>query len=257
MKTSNFTKVLRVGRLPQDGDLFCKIEFKAGKLSITGVEGPRSNGDARGGCGQIEMHYAHRNPEHNDNRTTNPTQPGEIEFAPGWDAEKWLDLLEVWHVWHLNDMRPGCEHQTGPAWTSKPVKIYHFRLTDEASKLKAAARAAAISSLETGATFTPTPEQQFVGTLEWGFKHHSPNPPGKLGLYYQPKTPIYVGDTGSEETKQTGWLNQSEHPEGFLSKPCPVCGYKYGSQWRKVEVPAKVIKFLQSLPDADTQPAWV
>ena len=25
-------------------------------------------------------------------------------------------LVELWRRWHLNDMRPGCEHQTGAAW---------------------------------------------------------------------------------------------------------------------------------------------
>jgi hypothetical protein len=59
------------------------------------------------------------------------------------------------------------------------------------------------------------------------------------------------------ETKSTGWLNQSEHPDGYLSKPCPICGYKYGSEWRKVEVPADVLEFLQGLPRSDVTPAWV
>lgn len=33
-------------------------------------------------------------------------------------------------------------------------------------------------------------------------------------------------------------------------------GYKYGSGWLKVEVPAEVIEFLKGLPDTDKQPAW-
>ena len=61
----------------------------------------------------------------------------------------------------------------------------------------------------------------------------------------------------SKEEKTTGWLTQEEHPEGVLSKPCPVCGYKYGSAWRFEEVPAEVIDWLKSLPDTKITPAWV
>lgn len=36
------------------------------------------------------------------------------------------------------------------------------------------------------------------------------------------------------------WVPRGEHPEGLLSHPCPTCGYKYGSQWLKEEIPADV-----------------
>jgi hypothetical protein len=59
------------------------------------------------------------------------------------------------------------------------------------------------------------------------------------------------------ETKTSSWVYPKEHPEGELTKPCPVCGYKYGSLWLKEEVPAEVIAFLGSLPELDMIPAWV
>jgi hypothetical protein len=48
-----------------------------------------------------------------------------------------------------------------------------------------------------------------------------------------------------------------EHHEGLLCKPCPVCGYKYGSEWRKRSVPEHVLEFLRGLPDTKKKPAWV
>jgi hypothetical protein len=36
-----------------------------------------------------------------------------------------------------------------------------------------------------------------------------------------------------------------------------VCGYRYGTEWKREEVPADVLAFLRSLPDADMTPAWV
>lgn len=33
-------------------------------------------------------------------------------FDPRWDAESVRHLALLWRRWHLNDMRPGCAHQT-------------------------------------------------------------------------------------------------------------------------------------------------
>lgn len=75
--------------------------------------------------------------------------------------------------------------------------------------------------------------------------------------YYKPKKPIYNGDKGPVEVKTLGWLRPEEHPDGLLCRPCPVCGYKYGSAWKKEEVPQDVINWLFNLPDTTVQPAWV
>ena len=94
------------------GDVYCKVEFKDDKLSISGVIAPLPNGNALGGCGQIDMEFEHRNPADNDKRyADNLIMADDIKFAKGWDKEKRFDFLEVWKNWHLNDMQAGCEHQ--------------------------------------------------------------------------------------------------------------------------------------------------
>src|SRR5258708_40147908 len=114
-------KVMRVGTI-QDGSIFIKADYDGKRLSISGVIGPKTNGDARGGCGQIDMEFAHRNQRDNDKRYTSPIQPSEIEFAPDWNAEKWFDLLDAWKHYHLNDMKAECEHQRarGETWETHP-----------------------------------------------------------------------------------------------------------------------------------------
>lgn len=90
----NFNKVILVGKGPC-GNVFVNIKFNNGKLSITGVEGPMANGNARGSCGQINM--------------------GEWEigeYAPGFDRDVELKLREIWNTWHLNDMQAGSPAQT-------------------------------------------------------------------------------------------------------------------------------------------------
>lgn len=82
-------KVVRIGVGPY-GSVFCRITFQGGSLSITGVEGPMRNGDAKGSSGQIVM------------------SPWEVEeYAPGWNSEKEKQFREVWERWHLNDLKAG------------------------------------------------------------------------------------------------------------------------------------------------------
>lgn len=115
-----FTRTLRPGTVPTWGggrmSVFVSVKFDGERLSITGVEGPRANGNATGSVGQIAMGYAHRDPADNDARERTPTGPEAFNFAAGWDAEAWLSLLDVWKRWHLNDMRAECEHQRELGW---------------------------------------------------------------------------------------------------------------------------------------------
>jgi len=81
--------------------VYVKAEYRAGKLSLTGVEGPKRNGDAWGSCGQI--------PRAESYIPVNMT-PAQV-----------LRLWEIWDAWHLNDMRAGCEHQRADGWASRPI----------------------------------------------------------------------------------------------------------------------------------------
>jgi hypothetical protein len=85
-------KVVRLGTY-ENMNVFCKIEYKDGKLSISGVEGPMRNGDCKGSCGQIDMHL--RSEQH------------KIQHAPHWDAAKTAEFFAIWKRWHLNDLKAG------------------------------------------------------------------------------------------------------------------------------------------------------
>jgi hypothetical protein len=101
-------KVVRIGTLPTHGggrvSVYCKIETQMSHgnyASFSGVIGPSRGGNAYGGCGQIDMGFAHRDPADNDSRYSTPTPPEDFSFAPGWDAETWLDFLDAWNRLHL------------------------------------------------------------------------------------------------------------------------------------------------------------
>lgn len=109
----NFRKVIQ----PYNGKtwggrsfrVYVKIEYKDGNLSLVGVEGALPSGNCLGGCGQIDMHF---NLE---------------DYTPskGWNKASILQLMEIWKVYHLNDMHAECEHQRkdGITYHSNPDHV--------------------------------------------------------------------------------------------------------------------------------------
>ena len=152
------------------------------------------------------------------------------------------EILRLWELYHLNDMHPECVHQHAEGWhnrASEKVTLYHWRMTQEASKEQKEAEKAALSALRAGESFTPTEQQKFIANLSYSLTTHTNTPPADVAKYYEPKKPLFAGDKGHEEIKALGWLREDEHPEGILSRACPVCGYKYGTSWVYFPIPAE------------------
>lgn len=92
-------KVVRIGTVKEfyrgtidmPTDVFCRIKFDGRRLSITGVVGPKRNGDAIGGCGQIKMSLDAK----------------EVTPAPAWSTDMVNRFFATWRRWHLNDTRAG------------------------------------------------------------------------------------------------------------------------------------------------------
>lgn len=120
-------KVILIGYICTYGcnrtPVFCNIKYENKRLSITGVEGPKRNGDAWGSCGQIEMHYKTL-----QERTA-------ITPAGGWTPELIGQFFDVWDRWHLNDMRAGSQVQM-EYLRANPVK--HEDYTKRCERLAAA-----------------------------------------------------------------------------------------------------------------------
>lgn len=237
-------------------------------------------------------------------------------------------LVGIWRRWHLNHMRPGCEHQTGPEWNvSARIEFRTYSIawddnrqlerTEErearaagitpegkgsdgrdvfpfgharghggqqgtmppsareawlrfsnAARLLAYLRACGVkpfqwSTIEPRAVALLSEDFEFITEAErpaylaevakhaqglaWRWK--GKNRPS----FYAPKPPLLV----RIETKTAGWLRPSEHPAGLLTKPCPVCGYEYGSESRKEPLPAEVVaellRIVNGAPDAPSE----
>lgn len=159
-------------------DVTCTIEFKHGRLSISGEIGHISSG-------QIDGDFAHRNPAHDDARHPKLYRVGEdFTLNPGWDEEKWYAFLECWSAYHLNDMQTCCEHQREFGWDTERI---------------------------------------------------------------DPSRPASEYDDFGEGKRTWNLKIWAYPPLGYLTKPCPICGYKAGTAWLTKPVPTDVIEFLFSL----------
>ncbi len=182
----------------------------------------------------------------------------EIRKREGWrklaaPAGALDHLAALWERWHLNDMRAACEHQRAAGWLVKATQdatLYYWRMTSEAMAKQKAAEEAAQKALIAGRPFTPTASQSRYAAMPYE-KVTTTEKPSAGTLEYEPRTPLYSGASGPKEIKKLGWLTKEEHPDGILSKPCPECGYKYGSEWRYEAVPDEVISWLRAFVTED------
>lgn len=255
-----FKKIVRLGTIPHYYGVtsrvsaYCKIEYTAeGRLSISGVIGPRANGDAYGSCGQINMSLRE------------PDGLKGYEPAPGWSLEMVHTFLEYWDAWHLNDMRAYDAEMKAAGWPDKathPMLGYEFKLTNEAYTAKQAAERAALKALREGVPFTPTPQQVIEATrpqsyTQWTYANEKE--PAPLECYERAMDlwGYNKGNLKHPERKTLGWLYPKEHPDGLLTRKLREDGPGYGSTHFKHEVPEDVLAFLRALPDTDMKPAWV
>lgn len=216
---------------------YAKIEYTDGKLSIRGVVGPRSNGSCAGSAGQCVDEIREGTP------------------VGGWTPEMLEKFCDIWYRWHLNDMRPYCQHQKDLGWdklAGKKVTLYNYHLRAEVFSEQRHLQNRINKLIGDTGTATLTKEEKELWNLPISKKTWEPLDDQR----YEPQKK-YDWNNGATEESTLGWLSPEEHPDGILEKPCPVCGYKYGTSWLKEDVPEDVLQFLYNLPDTTREPAWV
>lgn len=237
-----FRKVVRLGTIPtyhgNPMSIYCEIKIREdGELSICGVEGPLAGGDCLGSCGQIDMHLR--------------DQQDKITLARGWNREKLEGFFLIWKRWHLNNMKANCQHQVGPDWNvEEKVEVVSYKLTYQASRLRENILERAAKAGLSGQSLVLSDTERALAEMDDWFQ-----PKYKLPEEGDPLFGCF--EVEKRETKSIGWVKPNEHPRGILCKPCPVCGYKYGTAWNKEELPEAVVNFLKNLPDSDLTPSWV
>lgn len=201
-------------------------------LHITGVIGPRKNGDAYS-AGQCYDYM----------RGGTPNE--------GWTADMLYYLLDTWQRWHMNDMKAGCIHQA--RWDGgKECKLYEYKMGDDTYKRRSRLKDSIHKMLLAGDAVQLSESQRRMLASSYFVKSADAVAPDGYELYKEytkHARELYPMDSDSK------WGDK--HPDGILAKPCPVCGYKWGTQWRAEPVPAEVLQWLEALPDSKRTPAWV
>lgn len=143
------------------------------------------------------------------------------------------ELHRLWKLYHLNDMHPECEHQHAAGWADKAgekVNIYEYTLTIEAIRAQDKIKKAVLEAAVKGEPVELPAADRLLLALNYSHKTHAETLPAEIANFCKLK---------NTEVKTLGWLRESEHPQGLLCRPCPVCGYKYGSAWKYFPIPAE------------------
>lgn len=244
-RTSLFNKVVSPGTSQlwkgQFARLYLRIQYtqdndkdKKRRLSITGVEGPTRDGNCKGSAGQCIDALDRL-----------------VDLDVGWTKEIVFRLKQIWKEWHLNDMRAGCVHQRKDWDMSEPLVVTTYT--------QVGTRFHDLKVLVLNYHATPEEIELFnlsesvYRKLNMGTSDPYPEEDVNRAVRENVLAPWKQVDTIA------GWVSPSQHPKGLLTKPCYVCGYKYGTDWLHEDVPNDVIEFLGSLPDCPdgVWPAWV
>jgi len=208
-----------------------KMSYKEGKLSLYGVIGAKRNGDAHGSCGQ----------------NLDELKRESLKLAKGWTKEDIEKLYTIWKRWHLNDINSQCEHQRQLGWEEKGLKEvthYKYELNYKTILKQEKIKKEIIKLLDIGKTVKLNKEQIELINLPYFF-----NTFDELA-----NEDFYKLD--KKVSKKLLHLTPEEHPEGILTKKCPICGYECGTEWLFEEVPDNIIEWLFSRPKPENRYSW-
>lgn len=132
-----------------------------------------------------------------------------------------LSALKELYKYNGSYMCPDCEHLINIKQSDKPLTIRRYVLNSEGLRLSKIRDIKPYAlDVEDGMTNFPT------ALYEQGYTYDY-----KLKRVPRVKEEI------------AGWVRFTEHtPNGILCKPCPICGYKYGTRWNAVNIPEKDFK---------------
>lgn len=248
MKT--ISKTVRIGSVPvyrygyplAGSDLTCRIEFGPDRLN-PGKPGPVLSitgeyGDGGGQCYDLI-----------DQVTT---------YALGWSAELAAAFKAAWKAWHLNGTRAGCEHQRALGWKICPghtsQEPFHVEVVERLQEQENEARQAKkdAETLRRLCTDHDITGPLWSGMIDLAAKLDDAADAVKAKLPKLGEGPSKMyGTSRPTISYRCGQSERFPMPCGqpdALSKPCPECGYKFGTSWLFEEVPAEVVEFLDSLP---------
>ena len=150
----------------------------------------------------------------------------------------------IWKRWHLNDLRAGCEHQRAMGWGKDTLVLVTFKLQQDVFRKQSMLKERAFEELLEGKSVQLTSDEIHILKLPYEVVG-----PGEAGAPYEMWRDATISDgyvASETEHKSASWVRPTEHPDGVLCKPCPTCGYKFGSKWIREELPDEVVEEIAS-----------
>lgn len=154
------------------------------------------------------------------------------------DIKKLLLIHDLWKKYHLNDMHADCEHAINEKEASKKVIVYEYSYKGYLSYFEPKLKQLQNNKiLKDNIKFNKA--CKIISKYRYSFKT-TQKPPKKVLKYYKLK---------NKEVKTLGWVNYDKDltPNGILCKPCPICGYKYGTSWNYRPIPQKDLLKIKKL----------
>jgi hypothetical protein len=165
--------------------------------------------------------------------------------------------------YHLNDMHAGCDHQEALGWghghdvalsKDELTEAQRASLTAGAHRKGEAKRAAEIKSLTSRAVSDKIYRHELLtkvlghGPSVEDFEALIVSFPSAYQKTVQAKVKAHL-------EKLIGELNpdaqiESQVFKDSLEAPCPTCGYRYGTEWKRRELPAAVVAKVRALKAA-------
>lgn len=145
-------------------------------------------------------------------------------------------MVEIWKEYHLNDVHPECEHQRALGWrelANETVDYSRYCLKPDVLRKQHELNVYIDEILKTSGTITLSNEERTLKSLPYS----TYNLEKEHDEYYR---------LDIKEERRRGSLSYKEDPRGLLLKPCPVCGYEYGSAWLYTPIPEDVISEITS-----------
>lgn len=152
------------------------------------------------------------------------------------DNPKVSRMVDIWKKHHLNVMHPECEHQRALGWcqlANETVDYSRYCLKSEVLRRQNKLNEYIDEILKTSGTVTLSYEERILKSLPYF-------------TYDLNDTNVEYYRLDTKDERRRGSLSYKEDPRGILLKPCPVCGYEYGSAWLYVPIPEDVIKEIKS-----------
>lgn len=184
------------------------------------------------------------------------------------ELKRFFPEVEPYFKHHLNDMHAGCEHQETLGWgRGHDVALSKNDLTPaQRAELERQAEATAekvrAKEFEKRLSLLRTDEHYQHFVLKAMLKRSSLSKsdvedlrralgPEPLGAAFalKKKVEAYLRNEVTEAYPAASV--ESKVYKDSISAPCPTCGYCYGTQWLRRELPAEVIAWFDALPDND------